>query len=163
MAQHSCFACGDTFADMEGPTHKYMASTPGCWAAFGQVMAREYSDITYFDVHRLSVDAYAVQHPGTPSKQTIGSIGVHLVRLCLFHEYGLIPERANDAMVKVSKNKENFIWLEPPLSLGEISVADVVKAGSVEQHKTLVRAWARKAWEAWSVHHGQVRQWIEAG
>ncbi len=112
-------------------------------------------------MHRLSVDAYAVQHPGTPSKQTIGSIGVHLIRLCLFHEYGLTPERANDAMVKASKNKENFIWLEPPLSLGKITVANVVEAGGVEQHKTLVRAWAKEAWEAWAHHHEQVRQWIE--
>ncbi|VAW14634.1 hypothetical protein MNBD_ALPHA11-964 [hydrothermal vent metagenome] len=161
MAQHLCFACGGTFTDIDGPVHAYMASSPGCWAAFGEVLAREYSDAAYFEVHRLSVDAYAVQHPGTPSKQTIGSIGVHLIRLCLFHEYGLTPERANDAMVKASKNKENFIWLEPPLSLGEISVADVVEASGVEQHKRLVRSWAKKAWEAWSVHHEQVRQWIE--
>jgi len=138
-----------------------MASSAGCWAAFGEVMAREYSDTTYFDVHRLSVDAYAVQHPGIPSKQTIGSVGVHLIRLCLFHEYGLTPECANDAMVKASKNKENFIWLEPPLLVGKITVADVVEASGVEQHKTLVREWAKEAWEVWSPHHVQVREWIE--
>ncbi|MCF6326210.1 MAG: DUF5946 family protein [Devosiaceae bacterium] len=161
MEKLACFACGGTFADTEGPVHAYMASSPGCWAAFGQVLAREYSDTTYFDVHRLSVDAYAVQHPGIPSKQTIGSVGVHLVRLCLFHEYSLSPERANDVMIKVSKNKGNFVWLEPPSALGEITVADVAMASSVEQHKTLVRAWAKGAWEAWSPHHSQVRQWIK--
>lgn len=139
-----------------------MASSPGCWAAFGQVLAREYSDATYFDVHRLSVDAYAVQHPGTPSRQTIGSIGVHLIRLCLFHEHDLTPEHANAAMLKASKNKGSFVWLEPPASLGAITVADVVKAKNVEEHKSIVRHWAEAGWAAWSSHHQQVHEWLAA-
>lgn len=157
-----CFSCGGEFEDIEGPVHRYMASSPGCWAAFGEVLAREYSDAAYFEVHRLSVDAYAVQHPGTPSPQTIGPIGVHLMRLCLFHEHELTPERANDAMLRASKNKASFIWLEPPGMLGAITVGDVVKVNDVEKHKSIVRRWAGEAWAAWMPHHQQVHQWLSA-
>ncbi len=162
LSKIECFACGGVFDDVEGPVHRYMSSSPGCWAAFGEVLAREYSDKTYFEVHRLSVDAYAVQHPGSPSRQTIQSIGVHLIRLCLFLEHDLCPERANEAMLKASKNKSTFIWLEPPLSLGTITVGDVMKTNSVEEHKSVVREWAKDAWGAWSFHYQQVRTWLSA-
>ena len=79
---------------MEGPTHRYMQSTPGCWAAFGRVLAREYEDQRYFEVHRLTVDAYAVQHPGIPGRQSIQSVAFHLVRLGLFQENGFFEETA---------------------------------------------------------------------
>ncbi len=139
-----------------------MESSPGCWAAFGQVLAREYSDPAYYDVHRLSVDAYAVQHPGLPSRLSIQSVAVHLIRLCLFLEHGLSPENANQAMLEAAKHKDRFAWLNPPESLGPLTVADVVKAGSVQEHKALVRAWAEGAWTAWSPHHDTIRSWLAA-
>ncbi|HHG88869.1 MAG TPA: hypothetical protein ENJ90_00130 [Devosia sp.] len=162
LSKIECFSCRGLFDDIEGPVHRYMSSSQGCWAAFGKVLAREYSEPELLEIHRLSVDAYAVQHPGEPSPQTIGSIGVHLIRLCLFHEYDLTPEHANDAMLKVSKNKGSFVWLEPPGSLGPITVGDVVKSNSVEEHKSAVREWAKGAWEAWSPHHRQIRTWLSA-
>lgn len=70
----SCMWCSGAFPEVAGPTHKYMQSTPGCWAAFGRVLAREYGDQRYFAVHRLTVDAYAIQHPGIPSRQSIQSV-----------------------------------------------------------------------------------------
>jgi Family of unknown function (DUF5946) len=157
-----CFSCGGEFEHIEGPVHRYMASSPGCWAAFGEVLAREYSDVTYYAVHRMSVDAYAAQHPGVPSKQTIGSVGVHLIRLCMVFEQGLTPEKANDTMLKASKVKSSFTCLEPPQVLGAITVQDVLGAANAKEHKTLVREWAKGAWQAWSSHHQQVRMWLSA-
>lgn len=103
-----CPGCAACFPDTPGPTHPYMESSSGCWAAFGDVLAREYSDPVYFDIHRLSVDAYAVQHPGRPSRQSIQSVGVHLVRLHLFLEQGLAPEKANAAMLAAAKEKHTY-------------------------------------------------------
>jgi hypothetical protein len=139
-----------------------MESTAGCWAAFGRVVAREYQDQRFFAVHRLTVDAYAVQHPGTPSRQSIQSVGVHLVRLCLFLEHGLEPERANDAMRVAAKRKAQYRWLEPPASLGEITVANIEAAASVQEHLSLVRGWAGQMWQVWSPHHSTVRAWANA-
>jgi len=145
-----------------GPTHAYMQSTPGCWACFGEVLAREYSDQAYFAVHRLTVDAYAVQHPGQPSRQSIQSVGVHLVRLCLFMERALDPARANEAMLIAAKRKSSYHWLEPPAFLGPLTVADVARADSADAHKELVRQWAAQMWNVWSPHHDAVRGWANA-
>ena len=62
--------CQGVFADEQGPTHEYMESTPGCWAAFGRVLAREYEDQRHFPIHRLTVSGYAVYHPARRSPLT---------------------------------------------------------------------------------------------
>jgi hypothetical protein len=158
-----CMGCRGTFPDEEGPTHAYMQSTPGCWAAFGRVLAREYSDPLLLPVHRLTVDAYAVQHPGVPSRQSIQSVGVHLVRLCLFLEHNLAPEQANAAMLAAARHKSRTHWLAPPSDLGPLTVADVDAAGSVEAHMATVRRWASQLWQVWAPHHAVVRSWATPG
>ncbi|HEX9952460.1 MAG TPA: DUF5946 family protein [Rubricoccaceae bacterium] len=155
-----CPGCRGLFPDVSGPVHRYMASSPGCWAAYGRVLAREYSDPDLADVHRLSVDAYAAQHPGEPSPQTMNSVGVHLIRLCLTVEHGFDVREANRIMVAISKVKGRFGWLRPPASLGGTTVADVVDAANAETHRRAVRAWARSVWVAWAEHHETVRGWV---
>jgi len=158
-----CPGCGAEFPDRQGPVHRYMESSPACWAAYGEVLAREYSDQAYFQVHRLSVDAYAVQHPGKPSPQTIQSVAVHLIRLCLLLERDLSMERANAAMLKASEQEAKFVWLTPPASLGAVTVAEVWKTEALEAHMATVRRWAQSAWEAWSPHHGTIKKWLPEG
>ena len=158
-----CFSCGGEFPDIEGATHRYMRSSPGCWAVYGEVLAREYGNPGYFGVHRLTVDAYAVQHPGSTDRQSLQSVGLHLVRLCLFLEHGLQEARANEAMLEASKNKRDFVWLKPPETFGELTAADVAKAGDAVEHKRLVRAWAQSAWNAWSDHHATIKAWLPVG
>ena len=51
----------------DGPTHPYYGCSPACWARYGEVLAREFQDPAYFGLHQLTVDAYAVQHPGSRS------------------------------------------------------------------------------------------------
>ena len=155
-----CFSCGGEFPDIDGPVHGYMASSPGCWSTYGEALAREYSDPALSEVHRLSVDTYAVQHPGSTDRQSIQSVGVHLIRLCLFLEQGLGPEKANDAMLEAGKNKHSFTWLKPPESLGAITVADVVNADNADEYKAMVRAWAKSTWDAWAIHHDTIRSWL---
>jgi hypothetical protein len=157
-----CMWCKGSFEHEDGPTHDYMESTPGCWAAFGRVLAQEYMDQTYFPVHRLTVDSYAVQHPGAPSRQSIQSVGVHLVRLCLFLEQGLAPEQANSAMLAAAKHKAKYHWLTPPSDLGPLTVADVDAAESVDAHMELVRKWAAQMWQVWAPHHSVVRSWAKS-
>jgi hypothetical protein len=158
-AMIKCMGCGGTFVDIQGPTHRYMESTPGCWASYGEVLAREYSDQTYFQVHRLTVDTYAVQHPGRPSPQSVQSVAVHLIRLCLILEADLGMQRANDA-IKAAADSGTYTWLAPPPSLGNITVAEVHKAKNAQEHKQRVRAWAESAWTAWAPYHSIIRGWL---
>jgi hypothetical protein len=157
-----CMWCKGAFPAEDGPTHAYMESTAGCWAAFGRVLAREYEDQRHFAVHRLTVDAYAVQHPGLPSRQTIQSVGVHLVRLCLFLEHNLEPAKANDAMLAAAKHKSQYHWLVPPAYLGTLTVADVEAATDIQGHMSTVKSWASQMWQVWSPHHSTVRSWANA-
>ena len=62
-----CVGCGARVPKMDGPTHRYMEASPGCWHVYGQVLARDYTDPFLRAVHRLTTDTYAVQHPGRPS------------------------------------------------------------------------------------------------
>lgn len=159
MSPISCPECGGLFPDVPGPTHRYMSSSAGCFAAFGEVLAREYSDLELMESHRYSVDAYAVQHPGEPSPQSIKSVGVHLVRLCLLFEHDLDMKRANDAMLSLNAIKNEFWWLSPPPTRGDVTVADLLSAKTSKEHKPLQQQWARSAWEAWTPHHETVRAW----
>lgn len=154
-----CIGCGGLVPEMEGPTHRYMESSPGCWHLYGQVLAREYGDPVYAALHRLTVDAYAVQHPGRPSPQAVQSVCVHLLSLCLVLERGLAATYATRVIGEATRAKERFYWLNPPASLGEITVADVAGASAPHQHEERVREWAQSAWSAWAEHHTTVRSW----
>lgn len=137
-----------------------MLSSPACWATFGAVLAREYSHPELADIHRLSVDAYAAQHPGTPSPQAIASVGLHLCRLVLLLDRGLPAAQANAAMLELGRHKRRFAWLQPPGSLGAVTVADVHAARSLDEHAAAARRWARSALDAWAPHRATVEQWV---
>ncbi len=161
MTLQPCSGCGAVVPDLDGPTHRYSGASPRCWRLYGEVLGREYADYSRFaPVHRLTVDAYAAQHPGTPSPQAIGSVGAHLVRLHLQLESGLPHDRANDAMLEISSRlKEGFVWLDPPASPGDATVLDVLDAPGPDEHMARVRGWAASVWEAWASHHETVRRW----
>lgn len=155
-----CVGCQAEFGDVDGPTHEYMLSSPGCWAAYGKVLAREYGDRRLMRMHRLTVDTYAVQHPGVNLPAARRSVAVHLSRLYLLLEGGWSMERVNDnAMLAITEFKDRCDWLEPPTMAGTLSVLEVLQAASNEEHQTRVRAWAESVWKAWAVHHDTVRKW----
>ena len=137
-----------------------MESSPGCWYVYGQVLTREYADPAYGELHRLTVDSYAVQHPGRPGPQAIQSVCLHLISLCLVLERGASAAYATRVMGVASKTKERFFWLAPPASLGSVTVADVLPATTPSEHAEKVRAWAEAAWSAWAGHHATVRAWV---
>ena len=153
-----CPGCGALVSDIDGPTHEYMLSAPGCWSLFNEVAVLQY-EIASFDLRRLAVDAYAVQHPGTTDRRAVQSVAVHLISLYFVLERGLTPTEATDKMRQALTDKSRFVWLKPPLSLGEITVVDVVKIRDRLKHEKMINRWARSAWEAWSAHHAQIRKW----
>ena len=139
-----CIGCGAQVPDSHGPTHPYIGASPGCWAVFGQVLAKEYGEYSFPAVHRLTVDTYAVQHPGTPSRQSIQSVAVHLIGLYLALERGWEPHVIAEALGRaVQRGRDVFVWLEPPASQGSVTVLDAVRARDLSEHQALVRRWAR--------------------
>lgn len=159
MELKPCISCKALVDDIEGPTHRYMESSPGCWAAYGQILAREYSDVTFAKNHRLTVDAYAIQHPGQPSPQSIQSVCLHLVSLQLVLERNVDQSTATGILPRLAARKDMFNWLEPPDTLGEFTVTNVLAATSAMEHREAVVDWAKSVWRAWETHHHAVREW----
>lgn len=159
-----CCGCGELFpepppSDTAAPTHPYILSSPGCWQAYGELLAREYQDPRYMRVHRLTVDTYAVQHPGVDTPQARNSVGIHLSRLLLLFERAWPIERANAAMLTITAKKHAYPWLTPPPSLGLLTVRHPLAATTPEEHAQRVEEWARSVWTAWAEHHATVRAW----
>ncbi len=157
-----CPGCGSRLPAVEGPVHAYMSASPACWAAFNTVMAREYSDPGLMAVHRLSVDAWAVQHPGDGSRRAIQSVGLHLARLWVQVEQGLEGEAANAAMLGFAARKADLPEL-PPRSTYTFTVAEVVEAAEPDAHRATVRRWAAATWADWSDQHDFIRRWAREG
>jgi len=156
-----CIGCSARVSNIDGPTHKYLGVSPGCWKIFGEVLAKEYGDPEYMKVHRLTVDAYALQHIGVEEPRTIQSMNLHLLALCaaLEHgvDYGFIPKIMNDRLAEY-KNKSVFSWLSPPASFGANTVVDVARAQNADEHSILVHGWAIDVWQQWHEHHDLIEQ-----
>lgn len=156
----ACPGCGARYAPHPNDTtHAYIGASPACWAAFGELLAREFQDRAYGRVHRHTVDVYTVQHPGDDDRRQRQSVAIHLIGLCHWLEHGLDAQRviaATQAMLQ--GGPPDWPWLAPPTEF-EMTVRDVLAAESGEDHERLVRRWAATTWEAWSAHHDVVRRW----
>ena len=160
-----CPQCGVELPESDGPTHRYFGASPACWAAYGKVLEREYADPAFFKNHRLTVDAYALQHPGDKSSQAVQSVNVHLISTTLIFKYKAPAKRAYQAMSKISaaskQDKNLFAWLKPPASLGDVTVLDLLPITEVDDHLALIERWAHSAWQAWAEHHNVAEQHLK--
>lgn len=156
----TCFSCGAVVPRTDGPTHDYMLSSPGCWQLFGDVLTREYEDVAYMANHQLTVDAYAVQHPGEATPAAARSVLFHLVSLCAVRVHGASPQEATGIIQRLAERRLEPDWWEPPENLGDVTVAEVYGCDGPESHLAAVERWADSAWEAWSPHHDTIQRWF---
>ena len=169
FAERPCVGCGARVADVEGPTHRYVVASPGCWARFNELGTRWWTPAipgASPGVQRIAVDAYMVQHPGLPDdtsvhRQAIQSVAVHLVGLYLSVERNIEPVSVTKMIQRLLASPRTFPLLEPPPSLGEISILDVVGAPDARL-VSQVQVWARSSWAAWSTYHERVQEWGDA-
>lgn len=155
----SCIGCGAAVPSTDGPTHAYIGASPGCCSL------RRSADQ---GIQRLPLCAgapadgrtYAVQHPGKPERRAIQSVAVHLIGFRVTLERGFDNERTVQMIKNAADRSSAFFWLEPPASVGTMTILDVLRAGDDgDEHRRLVTEWARCTWAAWASHHAQVHQW----
>ncbi len=106
----------------------------------------------------LAADAYPAQHPGVPGRQSSQSVWVHLVGLCLMLEYEFDGLASARSKARLAGPDAVFDWLEPPASLGGLTVLDALAATTTAEHVDLVRRWADSVWSAWAPHHARIRR-----
>ncbi len=163
-----CPDCGAQLPVVDGPVHRYLGASASCWALFSALNIGEPATKAgpFF---ALLIDAYAAQHPGVPSNQSIQSVAVHVLTL-----YGVLERNAGeDAQYWLrtqalrpgtSSKHARFVWLEPPplAALGAVTVADIVRAPTPAARGDVADTYVRSVWKAWqSVHGAQIADWYE--
>lgn len=160
MALETCPGCGGAFEAVTGPVHSYMESSPACWAAFGGILDAEYSNPRLMQVHRLSVDSFAVQHPGDGSRRAIQSVGLHLARLYIQLEHDASPDECNAFMLRAAARKAELPLLPAPAAF-ETTTSDVAPLAGSGEHEDAVRMWALSAWQSYAHVHDFIEGWAE--
>lgn len=150
-----CYACGGQFEPNDGgETHAYMMSLPGCWAAYGELLTREYSDpVLFAALHRLSVDAYAVQHPGDPAeRRAVQSFWIHGASLWLV----LRMDQSHIFATQALQALAGLDFAERPFDQPHFAMthADVL-ASPVAAHGARTRDWAEESLTAWGEAHAE--------
>lgn len=156
-----CMWCGAAVQTQPAGAPTKFGAHPGCFALFGQVIAREFQDAAYFSVHRLTVDCYAVQHPGAEGERAmVQSHNIHLMAIYLDRVLGLANDDVVQALKRAAtKGKGRFLPLAPPpADAYRLNIADVLAAGTAAAHKEMVRAWTDDVWHAWRAHHATAKE-----
>ncbi len=144
------------------PRHKYLPATPGCWKLYGELLAKEYSDLNYWRVHRLTVDTYSVQHTQSDDPRNIQSVNVHLVALYMGLEKKLSSDAIPPIMSRVIQiDKGAFVKLKAPSFHSVKNVSAILPARNATEHCRLVQDWANEVWEIWETHHTHIRKIAE--
>jgi len=146
--------CGAVLPPCGGPTHRYIVSTPECWALYWEVLAREYQDPALFaEVHQLTVDAYAAQHP---LQQPAKSLAAHLISLYALVDQGKDHKAGIEVKKALLEGRNVFPEFCSPKVLGSTTVVEVASAKSGQQHRDLVHKWAAQVWSAWNDQHASI-------
>ena len=153
-----CPDCGVELPAGATVRHPYLGASPSCWEVYNRVLAREYSSPALMrSIHRITVDAYAAQHPGKTERRAIQSVWAHLVSLHLTLDKELDHNFARRIIGALTEQSESLEWLTPPGKLGNLTVVEVAEAADDHAHEQLVRMWAREVWQSWSAHHQAVK------
>lgn len=154
-----CPGCGAQAPDVPElrSGHLYVGAAAGCWAAYTELTGVLLADPAQAELHMLGVDVYMAQHPGTRGRQSSQSVWVHLVGLCLSLEHGFGGRVSARAKARLAVPGATFPWLEPPASLGQLTVFDVLTAAA-ERDYGAVHRWAETVWAAWEPHRPAIRQ-----
>jgi hypothetical protein len=153
----ACAGCRGLVPGEDGPIHRYMTASPGCWRIYTELGA---GSMPAAPRSGLTVDAYAVTHPGVPGPQSTPSVWIHLVTLCLVLERGWPVDQVIRLRRVGADAFDRWPWLDRPDSMGEVTVVDVgraVESRDAARAAELVEAWIDAAWGAWSDHHPAVR------
>jgi hypothetical protein len=133
----------------------------GCLKLFEEVIAREFSDYSYGKIHRLTVDAYSLQHAERYMRSG-KSFAAHLT--------GIYAALESEDAVTVNQKMRKWLdanpKIEKPVELprrsGKLTIAFVHNAADADEHCRRVREWAQEVWSAWREHHALAKQLIDS-
>ncbi len=155
------------------PAHRYGVMSKECWAAFNALLVYEIDVLGYPEEQRLTIDAYAVQHPqNIPLQKELGidesairastkSVGRHLIGLYSSLEQKIPLNTISNIMDNFIKYGNDLEMLTTPDHLGAITIAGFSPKFTREEYELFAKKWAASAWDAWSSEHDTVREWTK--
>jgi hypothetical protein len=154
-----CPGCGVLLPPHDGPTHRYIGASPACWALYTALGNGGEPPIAPTPALALLNDAYAAQHPGTPTPQATQSVAIHLLTLHGVLARGVAPENAiwvrrRALREHIRRRHSQFTWLAPPAPGGWTTIADIVREPSPEARADRVRQFAAEVLDRWWRAHG---------
>lgn len=174
-----CPGCAASFPRFDGATHPYIGATAACWTLLSAVLAgagppaellRE-STVASVRVSGLTavphtgvllLDAYAAQHHGTPSPQSIQSVAVHLLVLHGVLARGAAPDAALWIRRQAVRRKGVFAWLSPPEPDRAYSLRHCFPGRDIATPCS-PEAYVSSVYEAWQTDHAhQLDRWYDA-
>jgi len=155
---HICPGCQVRLPASDGPTHAYIGASPECWALYTTLSAAQQPLLAPAPFASLLVDAYAAQHPGVPSPQSIQSVAVHLITLHGVLDREVSPQKAvwlrqRPLRAKFGPKHDRFHWLHPPDFAGSKTVADVAAPGTPQERAQAAGEFVRDVWQRWAALH----------
>lgn len=163
-----CPGCGRSFPPLAGPTHPYIGASPTCWAIFANLLNAGEPPLASAPLNGLIGDAYAAQHPGSPSKQAIQSVAVHLLTLYGVLARGVAPDTALWIRLRALRNKPGgergrFQWLTPPAFAGSLTIADVAQAPTPRARSDQAHLYIEQVWSLWSqIYQPTIAAWYDS-
>jgi hypothetical protein len=152
----TCPGCGLQLPRVDGPTDPYSGASPSCWAAFGELRAREFLE-PFSGQQRSTTDAYMAQHPGYATAAGRRSVIVHLVGLCLSFEEALPLNMIVPLLGRVFPTRPDVAPLLPIPSHGAVTVESVRSTTNAADRARASAEWAHAVWIAWAAHHAHIR------
>ncbi|HLA13229.1 MAG TPA: DUF5946 family protein [Pyrinomonadaceae bacterium] len=132
----------------------------GCLKLFEDILAREFSDYRYGKIHRLTVDAYSLQHPDKYMRSG-KSFAAHLTGMCAAVEYEDALTLNQMVQKWLSRNPQIDKPVHLPEHRGDLTITYILSASDADEHIKRVREWAQDIWSAWFEHHGLATQLID--
>jgi hypothetical protein len=166
-ALEACPGCGALLPPFDGPTHRYIGASPACWAIYTALHNGGDPPLAPDPSVGLLVDAYAAQHPGVPSDQSIQSVAIHVLTLFGVLHQGIDPANALWVRLRAlrdgrSPRHARFRWLEPPRFAGGQTVADVVQPATPLARTQVLRHYVRDVLDRWmGAHEAIIRTWYD--
>jgi hypothetical protein len=175
-----CPGCGALFPPHDGPTHRYIGASAGCWALVSWSVVSGGADVVAELVAQSRVpdrvvpaparrdelsldfvvnDAYGVQHHGEDSPQAVQSVAAHLLDL-----HAIVTGRTTQpgwALGRAVRARGVFRKLAPPPLGSALTYRHLFPGGGVATPVTRGQ-YVVSVYEAWiALHRSTVEQWYE--
>jgi hypothetical protein len=163
-----CPGCCAELPRVSGPTHSYIGASPARWHIFSNLLNAGEPPLAPAPTTALIGDAYAAQHPGTPSDQAIQSVAVHLLVLHGVFARGVAPSsalwvRRRGLREKVKSKRGRYRWLDPPSFEGSPNVSYIAAGPDPVSRAERAREYVEDVWSVWEAEHARtLSDWYEA-